>query len=394
MSVDRRIIIAIIITLILVCLGAMFGFGYLYGSSICEPTKCQSTQVQSQIVDPQQQLVNNIAAIVNLNEGFHVIENLLPTCHKYNSKYKVMLVNLLDFLSDQNGQFSTYFKYEDEFGDDVDETISINDDRRKSSLSAIDAPKESIIENNKIVTDKINNFRNKIIKGVDLNYYEIFKEYFSQDVRRPIEYGSIWVKNGLSKPIASLSETDITIIASNMVFNFLPILLVQFWESGSSVKYEILFYDKQTDEIVYHPDFRLLMSDNDKFFSEKIQGKVDLVKDKAEFENNLIKPNNEIFITDIIRLIKDKNLDTTEADIEKNIINMKMEKIFKDQYDFFQKQLMLFGTTKITELFKNMIRNGNFGGGQMPPKPAYKYNTTKYFQKIDSANIDTLPKCS
>ena len=73
----------------------------------------------------------------------------------------------------------------------------------------------------------------------------------------------------------------------------------------------------------------------------------------------------------------------------------KMEKLFKDQYYIFQYKLKVFGTTKITEIFKIMIRNGNFGGGgQMQPKPAYKYNTTKYFQKIDSANIDTLPKCS
>jgi len=392
MSVDGRII-AIIITLILACLGAMFGFGYLYGTSICEPTKCQSTQIQSQIVNPQQQLVSSIEAIVNSNEGFHVIENLLPTCHKYNSKYKIMFVNLLDFLSDQNGNFSTYFKYQDEFRDDVDETINIQD--RRSSLNAIDAPKESIIKNNKIVTDKINNFRNKIIKGVDLDYYEIFKEYFSQDVTRPIEYGSIWVTNGLSKPIASLSDTDITIIASNMVFNFLPILLVKFWELGSSVEYEILFYDKYIDEIVYHPDFRLLMSDNDKFFSEKIQGKISQNLVKAELENNLIKPPNDNFIKDIISLIKEKNPETSEADIEKNIMNMKMEKIFKDQYDDFQNQLMKFGTTKITKLFKIMILNGNLGGGgSMPAQPGFRYNTTKYFQKIDSANIDTLPKCS
>jgi hypothetical protein len=391
MSVDGRII-AIIITLILVCLGAMFGFGYLYGSSICEPTKCQSTQVQSQIVDPQQQLVNNIEAIVNSNEGFHVIENLLPTCHKYNSKYKIMMVNLLDFLSDQNGQFSTYFKYEDEFGDDVDETI--NKQERRSSLRSIDTPKESIIENNRIVIDKINNFRNKIITGVDLDYYQLFKEFFG-GVTGPLDYGSIWVTNGLSKPISSLSDADITIIASNMVFNFLPLLLIQIWELGSSVKYELIFYDKQTDEIVYHPDFRLLMSDNDKFFSEKIQGKISQNLVKAEFENNLIKPPKENFIKDIISLIEKNNPGTSEADIEQNIINMKMEKIFKDQYDNFQKQLMMFGTTKITELFKNMIRNGNFGGGgQMQTKPAFKYNTTKYFQKIDSANINTLPKCS
>jgi hypothetical protein len=373
----------------------MFGFGYLYGSSICEPTKCQSTQVQTQIVDPQQQLVNNIEAIVNSNEGFHVIENLLPTCHKYNSKYKVMFVNLLDFLSDQNGKFSSYFKYEDEFGDDVDETINIQD--RRSSLSAIDAPKESIIENNRMVIDKITNFRNKIITGVDLDYYQLFNEFFSKDLSRPMEYGSIWVKNGLSKPIASLSNADITIIASNMVFNFLPILLVRFWELSSSVEYEVIFYDKQTDEIVYHPDFRLLMSNNNNFFSEKIQGNISQNLVKAELENNLIKPPNENFIKGIISIIKEKNPGTSEADIEKNIINMKMEKIFKDQYDSFQKQIMMFGTKnkKITELFKNMIRNGNFGGGGPIPTPGgYKYNTTKYFQKIDSANIDTLPKCS
>jgi hypothetical protein len=179
-----------------------------------------------------------------------------------------------------------------------------------------------------------------------------------------------------------------------MVFNFLPILLLHFWELGSSVEYEVIFYKKEDDEIVYHPDFNLLMSDNDKFFLEKIQGKVGLVKDKAEFENNLIGPNNETFITEIIRLIKDENSDTTEADIKKNIINMKMEKLFKYQYDFFQYKLEVFGTTKITDIFKIMIRNGNFGGGEMKRPGGFKYNTTKYFQEIDSVNIDTLLKCS
>ena len=36
MSIDVRIIFAIIITLILICLGSMFYFGYLYGTRICE----------------------------------------------------------------------------------------------------------------------------------------------------------------------------------------------------------------------------------------------------------------------------------------------------------------------------------------------------------------------
>ena len=36
MSIDVRIIIAIITTLILVCLGATFLAGYSYGTSICD----------------------------------------------------------------------------------------------------------------------------------------------------------------------------------------------------------------------------------------------------------------------------------------------------------------------------------------------------------------------
>jgi hypothetical protein len=159
---------------------------------------------------------------------------------------------------------------------------------------------------------------------------------------------------------------------------------------GSSVDYNVISYDKETDEIVYHPDFLLLMSNNNKFFSEKIQGKVstELVKDKDDLE---IKSNDDAFIINIIGIIKTKNPQAN--DIEQNIKNIKMEKMFKDMYKNLENQFIMSGSKKISEMFKIFVRQGLFGGGNLGPKPAYKYKTSKYFNKIDNLNINTMPKC-
>jgi hypothetical protein len=379
-------IIVIIIILILICLGAMFGFGYLYGTSNCESIKIDSSVktvapctpcTPCTPIDPQQQLVNNIDLLINTNEGF---ENF-PTCNRYNSKFKILLENILNFLTDQNGQFSKYFKYEDEFDENVDENISI--ENRKSSINDTNASIEKIKTNNKIIIDKISNFRQKIITGTNLDYYALFKEYVTKDLS--VEYGSILISNGISKPVVSLSDIDITNIASNMVFTFFPMFLLRFWD----LDYNVISYDKETDEIVYHPDFLLLMSNNNKFFSEKIQGKVstELVKDKDDLE---IKSNDDAFIINIIGIIKTKNPQAN--DIEQNIKNIKMEKRFKDMYKNLENNLIMSGSKKITEMFKIAVRQGLFGGGNLGPKPAYKYKTSKYFNKIDNLNINTY-KC-
>lgn len=408
---DRRTLIIAIIFLILVGLGVFFG-GYGYGSSTCKDEH-KKIIISPNEISQEEQLRNNIAAIVNTsnnvstntNEGY---EENFPGCNRNNSKYKNLLYLILDFFSDQNGQFSRYFKFGDEFDENVvdDGSISSNDNNRKSSLTDVNVLPLKITTNNKIVIDKISAFRQKIISAENLpnvDYNTLFKEYVSEDLSMPSKYGSIPLSIRLSRSIVGLSESDITIIASNIVTVFLPMGLAEFSKLGSvgSVDYEVLFYDKEKDELVFHPDFNRVKENNNKFFLENIKDKVstNVLKDKEQLEKTLYdiylnkeSLDNDATIQNIKKIINPGT--PQDAIIDQNIKNMQMEKIFKELYNKLQSEwVKLAGTTKVSEVFKTMTRKGFFGGGDIPGKNYLKFKTSIFFSKIDGLDINNIPRC-
>ena len=408
---DRRtlIIIAIIFLILVVLVGAFFG-GYGYGSSTCKDEH-KKIIISPNEISPEEQLRNNIAAIVNTsnnvstntNEGY---EENFSGCNRNNSKYKNLLYLILDFFSDQNGQFSRYFKFEEEFDENVvdDGSISTNDNNRKSSLTDVNVLPLKITTNNKIVIDKISAFRQKIISAENLpnvDYNTLFKEYVSEDFRIQSKYGSIPLSFRLSRSIVGLSESDITIIASNIVTLSLPVGLAEFSELGGSVDYEVLFYDKEKDELVFHPDFNRIKENNNKFFLENIKDKVptNVLKDKEQLEQTLYdiylkkqSLDNDATIQNIKKIINPGT--PQDAIIDQNIKNIQMEKISKELYNQLQSEwVKLAGTTKVSEVFKTMVRKGFFGGGDIPGKNYLKFKTSIYFSKIDGLDINKIPRC-
>ena len=83
-----------------------------------------------------------------------------------------------------------------------------------------------------------------------------------------------------------------------------------------------------------------------------------------------------------------------DAIIDQNIKNMQMEKIFKELYNQLQSEwAQSAGTTKVSEVFKTMVRKGFFGGGNIPGKISLKFKTSRYFSKIDGLDINKIPRC-
>jgi hypothetical protein len=375
MSIDGRII-AIIITLILVCLLSMFGFGYLYGIS----------------TNPLDEAKDKVALIVNgsINEPFEEDEK----CNKYNSNYKNLVNILLDFVCDEDGQFSKYFKFEDEFIDGFIEDDIVKQNQL-SSLNDFSVSSETIFSNNKIIIDKnrefrkkINNIQNIAVRNID--YYKLFKKYFF-DFDDPTKgYGKILMNFGLSKPLTELSETDIDNITSMMVGVFLSSKFISILRETENIDYTVYFYDKQTDKIRFHRDFvDNIQKRNQKFIKTN------------NIEDDLILGCLLNTQESIIQKIITKTNITEEQNIRQNMRNIREEEIFTGMMSKY------FGD-KITILIKDEIKSGSFGGGgEGVPASGYygqqvkasgrpkgsKFNTSSYYKNIDRLSIFNIPIC-
>lgn len=384
MSIDGRVIIAII--LILVCVGAMFGFGYLYGISTCESeTKMVNPKEEKSSLD---EVKDKLVLIVNgsITEQF---EENFDKCKKYNSNYKNLVNILLDFLCDEDGQFSKYFKFEHEFDDNFieDPPFEMN---QLSSLSDFGVTNDKIYSNNNKIIDKNRQFRNKINNVKNIDYYRLLKEYIFD----PYEsYGKIMLYLGLSKRVIELSETDIDNIASMIVGINIGFLILPMLKEADKVDYTVYFYDKETDQIHFHKDFVDIQERNAQFIeTNNIENDVKILREekiRVMFSEGDQPKLNEIKES-ITQNIKTKT-NINEQDIRENINNIEMEALFTKIMSIFKN---VFGDRKLTIVLKESIRSGALGGGEQYLIKGSKFNTSSYYNKIDSLNADKIPYCS
>ena len=401
MSIDGRVI-AVILTLILVCLGFMFGFGYLYGISTFQSENKITNLKEKTSLDEAK---DKIALIVNgsIREQF---EENYDKCNKYNSNYKNIVNILLDFMCDEDGQFSKYFKSEDEFDDSFID-LDLGKKNYLSDFRDLGVSKEKISSNNKIIIDKTREFRNKINNVQKIDYYKLFKEYFF-DRTEPENYGKILVQVAISKPLKDLSETDIDNMASMMIGILLGFMFHPIFEESDSLDYTVYFYDKQSDEIRYHQDFVNMQNKNAEFIeTNEINAYAEDLKKATENKRRAMRMGEDVkkiyqddidtIKKSIIEKIKTKKNITQqeEQDIQRNINNIQMEALFIEM-----NLLQQVKNKKVTIFLKDEIKSGKFGGIEIDPNEAGRYskgskfNTSSYYNKIDSLNEDNMPYCS
>ena len=399
MSIDGRVI-AVILILILVCVGAMFGFGYLYGISTCQSENKITNLKEKTSLDEAKE---KAALIVNgdTNESF---EENYDKCKKYNSNYKNIVNILLDFLCDDDGQFSKYFKFEDEFDDSF---IDLGKKNYLSDFRDLSVSKEKISSNNKIIIDKNREFRNKINNVQNIDYYKLLKEYFI-DRTEPENYGKILVQIAISKPLKDLSETDVDNMASMMIGLLLGLMFIPMFEESDSLDYTVYFYDKQSDEIRYHQDFVNMQNKNAQFIeTNEINAYAEDLKKATEnkgramgedWEKKYQEDIDKIKKSIIEKIKTKKNItEQEEQDIQRNINNIEMEALFNRM-----SLLQIIQNKKITIFLKDEIKSGSFGGieidsnttGRYNRPKGSKYNTSSYYNKIDSLNESNMPYCS